>query len=333
MGKRITALKSKVKRFVKSVSGIEEGKKLSSPFATGSGGPLFENQIQTSFAVLMLAGGICPCLKRPIKEIKLQGRYAGFHTDDFIAFVEQADGSDKAKFLAQIKHAVSITIANTAFKEAIAAAWRDFKNPDVFDPTTDVIALISGPLSATDIDHVRPILESSRNSQTADEFFKKMKLARFTSSESRKKLKIFRTQLNIANQNIAITNDELWAFLRCYHLLGFDLDVQSGTSLSFLHSLIAQFNGGDPTLVWGAVTNYVASANQNAGTLTRDTIPKNIRDLFSKQKVQMPEELKTETNTQALSGDQGNAVMLATLLGSWNEKMDSDMDVAKKLIE
>src|SRR5580700_1937714 len=102
---------------------VKSGKQLSSPFATGAGGPLFENQVQTSFVILMLTGGICPCLRRPITQIKLQGRYAGFHTEDFIAFAEEGNGRNKAKLLAQIKHSVSITARNPAFSDAIAAAW------------------------------------------------------------------------------------------------------------------------------------------------------------------------------------------------------------------
>ena len=58
----------------------------------------------------MLTGGVVPCLRPwPIKKIKLQGKYAGYNTDDFIAFVEERTGEQKAKLLAQIKHSVAIT--------------------------------------------------------------------------------------------------------------------------------------------------------------------------------------------------------------------------------
>ena len=78
-------------------------KELSNPSSMGGGGPRFENQVQTMFVVLMLTGASVPCLTRPlpIKEIKLQGRYDGYDTDDFIAFVEDANGEEKAKLLAR----------------------------------------------------------------------------------------------------------------------------------------------------------------------------------------------------------------------------------------
>ena len=74
-----------------------EGKHLSNPFSTGGGGPNFENQVQTLFVVLMLMEGVVPGLPAfPIKRIKLQGRYEGYNTDDFIVFVEDQSGEQKS---------------------------------------------------------------------------------------------------------------------------------------------------------------------------------------------------------------------------------------------
>lgn len=314
------------------------GKKLSPPFSTGGGGTLFENQVQTCFAVLMLSDGTCPCLRRPITKIKLQGHYADFQTDDFIAFVEERNGSNKAKLLAQIKHKVCITASDQAFTESIAAAWQDFKNPAVFDPSCDAIALICGPLSAIDIDHVRPLMELARHSDTAQDFMSKMNTANFISDEKRAKLRVFRDQLEVANNIVALTNDELWSFLRRYHLLSYDFDIESGTSLSLIESHISQFDGGNLPFVWEGVSRAVASANQDAGTLTKENVPKAIADIFARPRAAatMPESLQgapPQPKPAALSGDQGDAVMFAMLLGSWNDKTAGDMNAAKKLIE
>jgi hypothetical protein len=62
---------------------------LSNPFSTGGGGHNFENNVQSAFVVLMLSGGVVPCLPPlPIRQIILQGKYAGYDTDDFIVFAE-----------------------------------------------------------------------------------------------------------------------------------------------------------------------------------------------------------------------------------------------------
>jgi len=150
----------------------DEATQLSNPFSTGGGGTNFENQVQSAFVVLMLTAGAVPCLRPwPIKKIKLQGKYEGYNTDDFIAFVEERTGGSKARFLAQIKHSVAITEGDKIFSQVIQAAWSDFRNTECFDPRTDVIALITGPLSAHDIENARVILERARHAENAEEFF------------------------------------------------------------------------------------------------------------------------------------------------------------------
>ena len=65
-------------------------KKISNPFSTGGGGFQFESQVQASFVVLMLADGYAPCMPCwPISKIKLQGKFAGYSTDDLIVFVKK----------------------------------------------------------------------------------------------------------------------------------------------------------------------------------------------------------------------------------------------------
>ncbi len=173
---------------------------LSNPFSTGGGGSDFENDVQAAFVVLMLTGGAVPCIPRLlINKIKLQGKYDGYETDDFIAFLEDSKGQ-KAKMLAQIKHSVSITESDPVFEKVIQSAWSDFQNPAIFDPATDAIALISGPLSAADIENARVLLERARHTATAQEFFDKIKLGKFTADAQRFKLEAFRSQLKKANK-------------------------------------------------------------------------------------------------------------------------------------
>ncbi len=138
----------------------------SNPFSTGSGGPNFETRVQAAFTVLMLTGRIAPCLPPwPITRIKLQGSYAGFETDDFIVYTRDSRSQNEAKLLAQIKHDVIITEKDETFAKVIQAAWNDFNDSSVFTVGADAFALITGPLSVTDINHVRPLLEWARHSE------------------------------------------------------------------------------------------------------------------------------------------------------------------------
>ncbi|MDD5461533.1 MAG: hypothetical protein PHG00_07855 [Methylococcales bacterium] len=136
------------------------GKNLSNPFSTGGGGPHFEAHVQASFVALMLTSGFAPCLPcYPITKIQLQAKFAEYGTDDLIVFVESSDSGQEHKMFGQIKHSISITEKDKMFGEVIQAAWNDFNNTSLFTRNSDVVALITGPLSATDIGDVRTILE------------------------------------------------------------------------------------------------------------------------------------------------------------------------------
>ena len=304
-------------------------KQLSNPFSTGGGGPNFETDVQAAFVALMLTGGFAPCLPCwPITKIKLQGKYAGYDTDDLIVFVKAPNGGQKRKMLCQIKHKVGINKDNKKFGEVIQAAWEDFNNPDIFEKGKDVFALITGPLSATDIDSVRiPILEKARHSENSSDFITKIEKANFTSKITREKLKAFRAQLKIANDNNDVSDDDLFNFLRHFHLLGYDLDIKSGVIQSLLHSLIGQNSTENVEGLWGKIVVEVRDVNQNAGTLTLDSIPDEIKDAFKKpvQETIPPELVTTETPVEKTDWNQSEyAAELAVfnLLGSWSEKTD-----------
>lgn len=257
-------------------------KQQSNPFSTGGGGATFETRVQAAFAVVMLTGGVAPCLPPwPITKIKLQGRYAGFNTDDFVVFVEGPGAQDKAKLLAQIKHDISITENSETFSEVIKAAWSDFNDPSLFMVGTDVFALVTGPLSATDTNHVRPLLEWARHSEGEKEFLDKVDTANFSSEDKRTKLRAFRAQLTKANGDEEISDKQLWEFLKSFYLLGYDLDVDAGTTQTFLESLINQNSSEDVQLLWARVVNAVQSANQNAGTIALETLPQDLIDAFN----------------------------------------------------
>jgi len=259
----------------------EPAKQQSNPFSTGSGGVNFETRVQAAFTVLMLSGRLAPCIPPfPITKIKLQGHYAGFHTDDFVVFAKQSETEKEAKLLAQIKHDIGITEKNKIFGEVIQSNWNDF-NGESFNPNTDALALITGPLSATDINDVRPILEWARHAESEEEFFTKINTANFSSDAKRKKLKAFKTHLKTANNETDVSDRQLWEFLKVFYIIGYDLDTESGSTLSLLHSLIAQYSNQAASSLWTRVVDAVQTANQNAGTLTLETLPEDIRNAFN----------------------------------------------------
>lgn len=265
----------------------------SNPFATGGGGVNFETRVQSAFVILMLTGQRAPCLSSwPIEKIKLQGRYEGFATDDFIIYTK-TNTEDEAKLLAQIKHSVAITEGNDTFGEVIQSAWKDFNDSSIFNCDTDSIALITGPLSAIDIENVRPLMEWARYSLNEEEFIQKVNTAKFSSAAKIAKLNVFKTHLKKANKDIDVTDKQLWLFLKKFYLLGYDLDVESGVTLSLLNSLINQNTTGDSSFLWPKIIDIVQYANQNSGTLSMANIPIEVSSLFNtKDNSQIAKDIK-----------------------------------------
>jgi hypothetical protein len=259
-------------------------KQQSNPISTGGGGVNFETRVQAAFTVVMLSGGVAPCLPSfLITGLKLQGRYLGFHTDDLIVLAKHSQTGEEAKLRIQVKLDISITEANEIFAEVIKNAWADFKDED-FNHKIDAIALITLPLSKNDINSVRPILEWARFSESEQEFLQKINTEKLSSQGKRSKLQVFRVHLKTANEGIEVSDKQLWEFLKIFHLIGYDLDTESGSTLSLLFSLISRCSSENPQLVWSRVLDAVQTANQNAGTLSVETLPNDIVSLFNNAK-------------------------------------------------
>ena len=315
----------------------KNAKRLSNPFSTGGGGSQFEAQVQASFVALMLTGGFAPCMPNlPINKIKLQGKFDGYDTDDLIIFT-QSPNNTKRKILGQIKHTINVTEKDKIFEEVIQAAWNDFNNQSLFSKGTDVIALITGPLNASDISDTQTILDWAKQSETAEEFIKKVNLANFSSSGKQKKLKAFRTNIEKANSSNTISDEILFDFLRHFHILGYDLDLISGVTLSLLYSLLGQYSRENTTFLWSRIVDEVQSANKNAGTISIDSLPFDLKNAFTKRSyVVIPDEFspsvapsdKTEWNRLPYASD----LAIANLLGSWNEKNEADVNIIQKLV-
>jgi hypothetical protein len=312
-------------------------KQLSNPFSTGGGGGHFEAHVQAFFVTLMLTGGFAPCLPCwPIREIKLQGKIDGFDTDDLIVFVEDPGNKQKGKLVGQIKHTIRITQDNPTFGAVMQAAWNDFNNPAFFSKNKDVIALITGPLSATDTNDVRWLLDQARHTKNEDEFFRNVKQANFSSEQKQKKLAAFQAQLKKANNNNEVSKEDLYLFLNHFHLLGYDLGKEVGVVLSLLHSHISQFNIDSPSWAWGRIVDVVQTWNQDAGTITSEKIPEDLREAFNQRVYEViPAEFsagqlpssKPDWNQHAYASD----LVIANLLGAWNEKNAADLEVVRQL--
>lgn len=321
-----------------------DGKQLSNPFSTGSGGARFEANIQATFVTLMLSGGYAPCLPSwPIAEIKLQGKVAGYDTDDLIVFVENPVNNERRRLLGQVKNSIAITAKSKLFAEVIHAAWNDFNNPDVFTKGKDVIALITGPINATDTDGVNGLLEHARHTRDADEFLTQVDRAHFCSDNVRNKLIAFKAQLKVANKGSDVDEQDLYDFLKHFHLLGYDLAKKGSVTSSLLNSHIAQFNKDIPDKIWYQIVNEVQDFNQYAGTITLNNLPDDLVEHFREREItHIPkelakEEIKGDDEVQPVATDwnqhaSAQKLAVANLIGSWKESNEADIAIVTQIV-
>lgn len=312
-------------------------KKQSSPIATGGGGYHFESHVQASFVVLMLTGGYAPCLPCwPIVEIKLQGKIDGYDTDDIIVFTEESNTKQQCKLIGQIKRSIVITKSDHQFGEVIQAAWSDFNNPKIFTPKKDVIALITGPLSATDSKNVLWLLNQARRTKNVSDFFRDVEEANFSPPQCLQKLKVIQHHLKVANSDRDVSRDELYNFLKHFYILSYDLGNEFGVVLSLLHSHISQFHEKYPDWIWPTAINTVQNFNQSAGTITRSNLPNSLTKAFEKAPVvKIPEELKTTQNEPSVDWTHhpdSTFLALAILLGSWQDRNENDCGAVSQLL-
>lgn len=308
-------------------------KQLSNPISTGGGGVNFEYNVQSLFVVLMLTGGVAPCLPAwPIVEIKLQAKYAGYKTDDFVAFVQEPNAGRRAKLLAQIKRDITVG-ENPNFAKVIKAMWADYCDAE-FSRDFDAVALITGPISSTDCSGVRTLLHTARTSGSASDFITKIALS---SQLQRTKLSVFRKQLADANGAIELTDEELWHFLKCFYLVGYDLELPNGSSISLIQSLLRPYGINDVEGLWAKIREAISWNDMAWGTLNPSTVPARIRELFEerKQEATIPEEFAPPPSSGAIEIPDditAEALKFAAMLGGWNENVPGDKEIIEELI-
>lgn len=311
---------------------------LSSPIAGGNARVHFENRVQASFVILMLADGYTPCFpNNRIIKLLPQAKQYGYDMDDLIVFTKNIINNLNQKLLIQIKHnsKLAITNDNNIFFEVIKAAWEDFNKSAIFDKNKDAFVLITGPLSKTDIFNTRYVLELARACKDYKKFYEKTKIDRAFSKQKREKLDVFKKQLIKANDGKYISDKVIYNFIKSFFILGYDLDVETGVDHALIHTLINQYTKENVKNIWSRIINEVTKSNEYASEITSDNIPEDIRKIFEKEKVikVIPEEVHVSIQKNVLSSFPSNDLVTINLAGSWNEQNDHDKDAISDLIK
>ncbi|MDP0563528.1 MAG: hypothetical protein QS721_14855 [Candidatus Endonucleobacter sp. (ex Gigantidas childressi)] len=213
----------------------------------------------------------------------------------------------------------------------------------VFTKGEDIIALITGPINDTDIKGVNQLLEKSRHTRDADEFITEIKQAKAYSDNTKRKLDAFKSQLKAANNGKDVKKEDWYEFLKHFHLLGYDLGKEGSTTLSLLHSHIAQFNRDIPNVIWSLIVTTVQRFNKNGGTITRDNLPDELVEYFKEHETtHISKELAKEgvehdsavrqVPTDWNQHSCAKKLAIANIIGSWNDNNKADISVITKIL-
>ena len=247
-----------------------------SPLSTGGAGNNYENFVQSLFVLhMIIEKGICCFPDCTIQKIAIQGRYAGYQTDDCILFLLNTGTRTDHKLLLQIKKNVTITESDEWFKESIQAAWKDFNNDEIFNKLKDRIALVTSHLTKTDQNDVRTCLAWARHSVTAADFFQKVNTV--GSATKKKKIDVFRKILMLAGEKPEVSDDLLWQFLARYEIIVVDETNEQASCEYYIRQASKTIA---PCNVWNDISAFVKNANPSATVIERNNIPESLASLF-----------------------------------------------------
>ncbi len=245
--------------------------KKGSVFQKGGGGTNFEQLVQTAFVTTLIIRGNVPCITSDeLSEVAMQVTNRGYETDDFMATVKSTSGEHR--LLVQVKHDISFTADNEKFKEVINAFWKDYNNTSIFDKTRDKLIVVKNGLTKDERNHLKSLFNWATNHSTETDFISEVNRIK----GKKKRLDVFREVLKEANKNIALSDKEIWGFLKCVDVLEYDFLNEGSIDKTYFFNLIKLSKSKKSTAtekeIWDSIFAYVATLNPNGGNVTLDSI-------------------------------------------------------------
>lgn len=240
-------------------------------FQKGGGGTNFEQSIQTAFLVTMLVGGNVPCLPSSrISEIALQVTNRGYETDDLLVITKSED--EEHRILIQIKHDILFTVNSKICKEVFTDFWKDFNKTELFDKSKDKLIIVKSGLTKNEKNHLKALFNWANTHSSASDFISEVNRIK----AKREQLDVFRTILKEANNNVELTDETLWEFLKCVDVLEYDFLNEGSICKTYFLNLIKLCKSESSIIseedIWNSIYSYVSEANPNGGSFTCDSI-------------------------------------------------------------
>ena len=244
----------------------------SSVSSTGGLGINFEQRIQAAFLIGLLTGGATPCiLDARVVKLDFQTTDLGYATDDLLV-TAQSEAGQQHRLLLQVKHNLTLSASDGEFEKVLRQFWGDYQAHGRFDPIHDRLVIVKSGLNDGERNHVKLVLNWARFNSSSTAFFQEVSL----SQQKQDRVEVFRTVLaRVSGQ--AISDDDLWRFLRCVELLDYDLKSTASADEAFLLQLINLANPNPDTItplaIWREAVEEAEHLNNNGGGVDIAALP------------------------------------------------------------
>ncbi|WP_310391793.1 hypothetical protein [Hymenobacter sp.] len=240
----------------------------SSVFSRGGGGGAFEGHVQAAFLTTLITQGRVPCIPAAeIEELAFQATRLGYATDDLFVRAKVSGGNEH-RMLLQLKYNLTLSASNDTFCEVISAFWVDYNNAALFNPALDKLVIVKSGLNEIERNHTKVLLNWAKHKTSSQDFF--LEVNRIQVKKER--LQVFTDVLTAVNQGVALTDDEVWQFLRCVELLDYDFlqtgSVDEAHVLSLLNLARSEDATSDARAIWNDLLAMASHLNLNGGSIT-----------------------------------------------------------------
>ena len=200
----------------------------------------------------------------------LQVTNRGYETDDLLVVAKSEDGEHR--MLIQVKHEIALTAKNELCKEVFSAFWKDYNKASVFNKEKDKLIVVKSGLTNNERNHLKSILNWANTHSTAIDFVSEVNRIK----AKKEQLDVFRAILKEANNNVELTDEALWEFLKCVDVLDYDFLNEGSVCKTYFLNLIKLCKNSTSTLneedIWNSLYSYVSSLNPNGGSVTLESV-------------------------------------------------------------
>jgi hypothetical protein len=253
-------------------------KPVSNPAATGSGGTAFETKVAAACLTLLLTRGAPLFLGTgTLRTVHLQAGHlgVGWCTDDLLLEATDASGG-LMKAALQVKRGFTLSAKDSECVQTLRGALTDFRNSAQFDQQHDVVALVTSSLSAKLVRGLRTLLDCARASIDAADMRRRLAIPGYLGKPALEYHTAIGEILADAEGG-APSDEELWHFLRRFHVVDLDLNVERGFTETMLRTLLAAtLPDHDASAADATWHELVATSLGDAGratSYTRETLP------------------------------------------------------------